>query len=450
MSARRIALVCMTPAPDTDEYGPLELPSYGIHRILAATMADPGLADARVSLIDVGRPDVDAYVSAIEHVDPDLIGFSIYVWSTPCLVEVARRVKRKRPQTVIVFGGPSARTALFDLPAYSPADAYLDGVVSVDGEAIFPEIARLPAMTREGLLSVTGIHVPGKSGWTHTGRRPPMVNLDEIPSPFQLGLMPARSVAYLETYRGCPLGCRFCEWGAKETSKAVFSADYIARELEAFAKMGASAVFLLDAGLNLNAQGFRNLLEAESRVGVLRSTMFWAEIYPTLIRDEHLEFLSRVRNSYLGVGLQSLDDRVLKLHDRPFDRGRFERAMGALSKVTSTELQIIFGLPGDSPEGFRQTLEYSRSFGVGVRAYHCLVLPDALMTRGRPEWRMEYDPATLAMIECDGWTRDDISGMREELAGATRKAGGHSGKYWWSFPPGAREPGTREPGAGNR
>jgi radical SAM superfamily enzyme YgiQ (UPF0313 family) len=271
-----------------------------------------------------------------------------------------------------------------------------------------------------------------------------MVNLDEIPSPFQLGLMPARSVAYLETYRGCPLGCRFCEWGAKETSKAVFSVDYIARELEAFASMGASAVFLLDAGLNLNAQGFRNLLAAESRVGVLRSTMFWAEIYPTLIRDEHLEFLARVRNSYLGVGLQSLDDRVLELHDRPFDRGRFERAMAALSKVTSTELQIIFGLPGDSPEGFRQTLEYSRSFGVGVRAYHCLVLPDALMTRGRPEWRMEYDPATLAMIECDGWTRDDISGMREELSAGTRKAGGHSGKYWWSFP------GNREPGAGNR
>jgi radical SAM superfamily enzyme YgiQ (UPF0313 family) len=306
-------------------------------------------------------------------------------------------------------------------------------------------------LTRDGLSAVPGIHVPvtGGTRWTHTGHRPPMTQLDDIPSPFQLGLMPPRSVAYLETYRGCPLGCRFCEWGAKETSRAVFSTDYIARELEAFAAGGAPAVFLLDAGLNLNAQGFRNLLAAEQRVGVLRQTMFWAEIYPTLVRDEHLEFLSRVGTSYLGVGLQSLDDRVLKLHDRPFDRGRFERAMEALSRVTSTELQIIFGLPGDSPDGFRQTLAYARSFGVGVRAYHCLVLPDALMTRGRPEWHMRYEPDTLAMIECDGWTAEDVAGMRDELGRETRRANGHAGKYWWSFPgTGIREPGTVKPGAG--
>lgn len=435
MSARRIALVCLTPATDTDEHGPLQLPSYGIHRILAATLADPSLSSAKVSLIDVGRSDVDAYMAAIEHVNPDLIGFSIYVWSTPCLVEVARRVKRMRPETLVVFGGPSARTALFDLPAYLPASAYLDAVVSVDGEAIFPEIARLRALTRQGLSAVPGLYLPGAAGWTHTGHRPAMASLDDIPSPFQLGLMPSRSVAYLETYRGCPLGCRFCEWGAKETSKAVFSTDYIARELEAFAASGAPAVFLLDAGLNLNAQGFRNLVAAEARVGALRSTKFWAEIYPTLVRDEHLEFLSRVGASYLGVGLQSLDERVLALHDRPFDRGRFERNLRALASVTTPELQIIFGLPGDSPEGFRQTLEYARSFGVAVRAYHCLVLPDALMTRGRPEWRMRYDPATLAMIECDGWPREEITAMREELTRESRKAGGHSGNYWWSFAP---------------
>jgi radical SAM superfamily enzyme YgiQ (UPF0313 family) len=434
MSARRIALVCMTPVPDTDEHGPLRLPSYGIHRILAATIADPELSGAKVSLIDAGRPDPDDYMSAIDQVNPDLIGFSIYVWSTPCLVEVARRVKRRRPETMIVFGGPSARTALFDLPAYAPAGSYLDGVVSVDGEAIFPEIARLPTLTRSALSSVPGIHVPVNGGWTHTGPRPPL-QLDDIPSPFQLDLMPPQSVAYLETYRGCPLGCRFCEWGAKETSRAVFSVDYIARELEAFEKMSAPAVFLLDAGLNLNAQGFRNLVAADARVDMLRRTKFWAEIYPTLVRDEHLEFLARVGTSYLGVGLQSLDERVLKLHDRPFDRDRFERNVRALAGVTTTELQIIFGLPGDSPAGFRQTLEYSRAFGVAVRAYHCLVLPDALMTRGRPEWRMQYDPSTLAMIECDGWTRDDITAMRAELAHETRRAGGHSGNYWWSFPP---------------
>jgi radical SAM superfamily enzyme YgiQ (UPF0313 family) len=434
MSARRIALVCMTPAPDTDEMGPLDLPSYGIHRILASVVADPGLAGAKVALIDMDRPDVNAYVDAIERFDPDLIGFSIYVWSTPCLIEVARRIKRLRPEIMIVFGGPSARTAVFDLAPYAPAREYLDAVVSTDGEAIFQEIARLPRLSRAALPAVPGLHVPAVLGWTHTGHRPPAESLDDIASPFQLGLMPRNSVAYLETYRGCPLGCRFCEWGAKETSRAVFSTDYIARELEAFARQRSPAVFLLDAGLNLNAQGFRNLIAAEARVGVLKSTLFWAEIYPTLVRDEHLAFLSRVGTSYLGVGLQSIDPRVLALHDRPFDQGRFERAMHELARVTNTELQIIVGLPGDSPDGFRRTLAYARSFGVAVRAYHCLVLPDALLTRGRPEWNMRYDHGTLAMIACDGWREEDILGMREELDRESEASGGQGGRFWWSFP----------------
>jgi len=34
-------------------------------------------------------------------------------------------------------------------------------------------------------------------------------DLDGIASPFQLGLMPATGVVYLETFRGCPLSCRF-------------------------------------------------------------------------------------------------------------------------------------------------------------------------------------------------------------------------------------------------
>lgn len=434
MSAKRIALVCMTPEPDTNELGNLDLPSYGIRRILASVVADLELQSAKVALVDYKRADVDAYVEALVSFAPDLVGFSIYVWSTPCMVEVARRIRQKLPDALFIFGGPSARTQLFDLAPYAPAQAYVDAVVSTEGEAIFREIARLPELTRAGLRSVAGLHLPTSGPWLQTGHREPTADLDAIASPFQLGLMPKGSVAYLETYRGCPLSCRFCEWGASETSKAVFSADYIARELESFAREGSPSVFLLDAGLNLNAKGFRNLLAAEARVGFLKSSLFWAEIYPTHIQEEHLEFLSRVGTSYLGVGLQSLDPAVLKLHDRPFDRSRFEKAMGQLTTVTTAELQIIFGLPGDTPDGFRRTLEYARSFPVAVRAYHCLVLPDALMSRGRPGWDMRFDPVSLAMESCLGWRDEDILAMRAELDGEAFRSGGKSGRFWWSFP----------------
>ncbi len=257
MPERRIALVCMTPVPDDGDLGALRLPSFGIRRILAAVVADPELADAQVALVDFGRPDVEAYVDALLRFEPDLVGFSVYIWSFPCLVAVARRLKQRRPGCTVVFGGPSARPAMFDLPAHAPAQACADAVVTTEGEAIFRDIARLPALSRAALRSVSGLHLPTSGPWLHTGARPATNALDDIASPAQLGLMPDNAVAYLETYRGCPLSCRFCEWGASETARSVFSTDYIVRELQAFAAQRASTVFLLDAGLNLNAKGFR-------------------------------------------------------------------------------------------------------------------------------------------------------------------------------------------------
>ena len=100
-------------------------------------------------------------------------------------------------------------------------------------EAVFCEIARLPVLDRAALRSVQGLQLPAAGTWLQTGHRAPTANLDAIASPFQLGLMPEGRVAYLETYRGCPLSCRFCEWGASETARSTFSADYVERELRA-------------------------------------------------------------------------------------------------------------------------------------------------------------------------------------------------------------------------
>ena len=323
---------------------------------------------------------------------------------------------------------------MFDLPPFAGAHTYLGAVVPAEGEHTFCDIARLPTLDRASLEAIPGLDLPASDGWRRNTPRPPLKNLDDIASPFQLGLMGRDTVAYLETYRGCPMSCRFCEWGASDKSGTVFSADYLERELEAYAEHNTSAVFLVDAGLNLNARGFRNLVEADQRVRFFRSTAIWCEVYPTHLHDEHVQFLSSARAGYIGIGLQSIDPRVLKLHQRPFDRNRFERVVRELSPFAHVEIQIIFGLPGDSPEGFHRTLDFARAQGVAVRAYHCLVLPDALMSRSLPGWDVDYDPYSLEMFSCLGWEREDIQEMRAHLSGAARASGGLSGNFWWYFP----------------
>ncbi|MCA8884371.1 MAG: cobalamin-dependent protein [Rhodobacteraceae bacterium] len=431
--ARRIALVCLTPDPDTAEHGAHHLPSFGIRRIEAAARAAPGLDGCDIRLFDLRQADRAGFLARLRAFDPDLVGFSIYVWSAPQLIDLARDLKTQKPDTAVVFGGPSARTAFFDLPPYRGAQGYLDAVVEGDGEDIFVRIAQCDPLDRHALQQIGGLALPcGDGQWIRTGAAPPL-DMGSLASPFQMGLMPAGSVAYLETFRGCPLSCRFCEWGVAKDLRAVFPEDYLVAELAAFRSLRASAVFLLDAGLNLNGHAFRNLAAAHAREPALRDTQFWAEVYPASLKPDHLAFLDQVGTSYLGVGLQSTDQAVLKAHDRPQNGARFDPAVRALAEVAQVEIQIIFGLPGETPDGFMRTLQYALSLPVDVRAYHCLVLPDALLTRSRREWNLRFDPRTLAMISNSTWSRDDIAAMRRRLSGLVQGRGGFSGDFWWSF-----------------
>ncbi|MEO1641279.1 MAG: radical SAM protein [Pseudomonadota bacterium] len=429
-----MAFVSLSPAPDGDELGPLELPSYGVHRIIAAANALKDEMDLDVRFFDYGKLGRVGTTRALEEFAPDLIGFSIYVWSTAKLVALARSIKAKRPETFIIFGGPSARSSVFDLAPYAGAHTYLDAVAEGDGEVLIQRIICAPDRSPAALKKIGGLALPNPDGtWAKTGPAPSCA-MDDIASPYQQGLMPQGAVAYLETYRGCPLACRFCEWGAVRPARDVFSEDYIAREIDAFEELEAPAVFLLDAGLNLNAQAFRNLSAANKRTQHLKNTLFWAEIYPSTIRPKHLEFLEDIGSAYLGIGLQSQDQAVLDAHDRKIDQTRFEPSVRDLATVApNIEIQIIFGLPGETPEGFLRTLDFALSMPGGVRAYHCLVLPDALLTRSRPEWDVKFDPVTMAMTSNSDWSEQDIRKMRAHLDRLAAQHNGSSGTYWWSF-----------------
>ena len=53
----------------------------------------------------------------------DIIFFSTYLWNFKTSLEIARRVKRKRPEILIVFGGPQvpeSKAKLISIPAEIP------------------------------------------------------------------------------------------------------------------------------------------------------------------------------------------------------------------------------------------------------------------------------------------------------------------------------------------
>lgn len=430
-AGRRVALVSIDASILRDEG--FRTFNNGARRVQAAVVGDEELGrDAEVVMLDLDAPTADELVEAIARVEPDVVGGSSYVWSFPTFVEAARRLSELPRRPTVVLGGPSARPAMFELEPFRDARAAIDALVVGDGEAPFREVVRAPDRGPAALRAIDGLAVPDGDGFV---RRPdPEVALDTLPSPFQLGIAPRGVTGHLETFRGCPLRCAFCEWGVLSAASRVFSQEYLERELEAFAACGADGAFLVDAGLNLNARAFGHLAAAERATGFFRDHWFSCEAYATHVKDEHVRFLADARVHHVGVGLQSYDADVLRRLDRPFDADRFDRGVRRIAEVAPAGIEIIMGLPFDTPESFRQTVRRARELPCSLTVYHCLVLPDGLMTRAPAGSDMVFDPYTLKMISCAGWSARDLEVMRDELTGLAEALGGEQGHDYWDLP----------------
>jgi radical SAM superfamily enzyme YgiQ (UPF0313 family) len=407
-SVRRVALLCLDPwqVEGSLDHRPF---NYAVRRIQAAIVGHPELAYVEVKLIESRALDAEALAGAIEEFDPEFIGASAYVWSFPTLLEACRLAKRSRPTRTVVFGGPSARPEMFALPQHARGASAVDAIVVGDGEACIQELL-LAADFGPGVMArIPGLALPTPQGWVETARRD-HGSPDRFPSPYQLGLMPSGVTGQIESFRGCPLSCSYCEWGDTGVRPRNFGFEYLVRELQVLDGVDARGTWLVDPGLNLNSRAFQSLSRAEAEVGTLkRLGSFRCEIYPSHLKDEHLRFLEDTRTHYAGIGLQSFEPEVLKNVERPFDEQRFVRVVGEVASIVpDTVVEVILGLPGDSPDTFRRTLEKVRRLPVAVRVFHCLVLPSALMKRAPPSFAIDFDPFTLQMNSCLGWSRRDL------------------------------------------
>ncbi len=437
-------MVAAYPAPDPalpENF----LANYGVRMVEAALRAAE-LEDLEVEVIDALEHDADAIVARVERFDPDVIGLSAYIWSFPTLVEVARALKSSDPERVVVFGGPAARPAMLEQLPFRDCVHFVDALVIGEGEVTFVELVRARDRRSAALSEIAGLALPDRDAgtWCLTASRPSVEDLDALASPYCMGLVPPGGLGYVQSYRGCPFRCSFCEWGVLESPRRVRSAESLSEDLIAMTERGAIGALCVDAGLNLNTHGFESLREAARRTGVLRDRVLVCELYPAKVRDEHLAFLSSVGSASIGVGLQSFDERVLENVERRFDAKRFDERVRELASIGSVSLEIILGLPGDHPDNFRRSFERARALPASLRVYHCVVLPSALMVRAPASFEMIYDPVTLKLQSCLGWRAEDLERARAFLNDRAEHEGGGAGEYFWSFPmPTERRAATR-------
>ncbi|MEM7518818.1 MAG: cobalamin-dependent protein, partial [Planctomycetota bacterium] len=116
----------------------------------------------------------------LEKLAPDVVGLSAMTYEAGCLHEVAKEIKRRRPETIVVAGGPHPSVAAEDVLE----DPAVDFVVRGEGEYSFAAVLDGIAEGRTDWSDCEGISYRDADGVIQNNPdRPPPMDLDTMPFP---------------------------------------------------------------------------------------------------------------------------------------------------------------------------------------------------------------------------------------------------------------------------
>lgn len=277
--------------------------------------------------------------------DPDLVGFSLYVWNRSLALETAARLKAAKPGLILFAGGAEATADAEGVLA----DPSVDFVLPGEGEELIVE-----AMAR--LLQ--GAAPASIAAWA---RPSPVKDLSALSSPFLDGTLRPEDYggALWEISRGCPFTCDFCFESRGTAGIRRIPLARVEAELELFQARGLREVFVLDPTFNYHkAQAKRVLRLMAERAPDIQ---FFFEVRSEFLDEEMAGLFAAIRCT-LQIGLQSAHDEVLRHISRTFDPGDFEAKILLLHQAgVPYGFDLIYGLPGDSLEGFRESVDFAMS-----------------------------------------------------------------------------------------
>ena len=345
--------------------------------VLAAAKAHDG--GALTTAYDV-RPrlawDADRLAAAASG-PPAVLLFSNYIWSSPTNLANSALAKQLNPHHVTIHGGPNTPKYRGDVEDWFAANPHVDIAVHGEGEATFPELlAALRGHIGDGPPDLSPLEaVPGLSfrlgdRVITTEGRDRIADLDTIPSPVLTGLfdgfIPAGgdgSGLILETNRGCPYGCTFCDWGSATLSRVrKFDLDRVFAELEWCAKHHLG-VGLADANFGI----FERDVAIAEKIAELKATYGYPKVVGNNYAKNTVKHLSRIIEIFTDAGITAEG----KMSMQTFDEGTLTTIRRKNIKVEKyhdlsvefrrnalpMSVDIMMGLPGATVESFRNDLQ---------------------------------------------------------------------------------------------
>ncbi|MFD0680567.1 MULTISPECIES: B12-binding domain-containing radical SAM protein [unclassified Paenibacillus] len=286
---------------------------------------------------------------------PDVIGFSCYIWNIEETITVISMLKKINPQLIIVLGGPEVS---YDTEYWMKRIPEVDYIVVGEGEETFHHLLKELSGDR-ALYSVFGTAYRKEDRVIINPPRPKL-KLDDIPSPHRFPEdIPslANRVVYFETSRGCPFSCQFC-LSSIEVGVRYFDMERTKSDLLYLIDSGAKLIKFVDRTFNIKRDYAMEIFEF--LIQNHRGCVFQFEITADIMRPEVLDYLATEAPPGVfrfEIGVQSTNDETNYLVKRRQNFSKLTRTVTMVKESGKIDqhLDLIAGLPEEDYDSFRKT-----------------------------------------------------------------------------------------------
>jgi radical SAM superfamily enzyme YgiQ (UPF0313 family) len=369
---------------------------------LRAALARDGLATAQYLNGNPGT--IDSVAADILQRKYPIVGFTVYDSNARLCIALAQSIKRQKPETQIVFGGPTPTFNARPLMERHPViDACVMGEAEETAAHIFAKLLggggldeAQPGIAFRKNGQVVCTVLPALVGATQPGVQGA---LDASPSPYLSGILADGQEGVL-TGRGCTHHCQYCCFAALgRMSLRLHSIERVVAELEYIAARQKCTgkhypVAILDDAFTLLPPRAKALCRAiaDRKLNLALSCVTRADT----VDEELIKLMREAGFGNICFGLESAVPHVLRAtgkvrppdwHDPDLEPERqfLERLRNSVLLAKKYGLKvavsIILGLPTETPADAVETLRFVKELPVDSYAHNFLwVFP------GTPLW----------------------------------------------------------------
>jgi radical SAM superfamily enzyme YgiQ (UPF0313 family) len=228
------------------------------------------------------------------------------------------------------------------------------------------------------LHNVKGLVWRDNGAITMNETRPFIANLDDLPMPlyellplneYRMPLMKGPFV-FLVTSRGCTAGCTYCiKHVSYQWSVRIFSPERIMKELWRLNELGIHNIHMYADLFTVNRAQVMELCQRIVDEGLkIRWTCNSRVDY---VDEEMLAMMGKAGCWMISWGIESGNEAILKRAHKGTDPTKAaESLMWARKAGIKNWGYFIIGLPGETPETIRQTIDFAKGLPLELALFH--------------------------------------------------------------------------------